>query len=151
MAQSKFTYGETKKVTPDDAKKSAQKRDEENANWHIPAAKDEVLTLTGDFYEKEWEYGTKDSKDYRSGTILMAEAAKADGSKIPIPISFFKEKRLREEDGMRTFAACFNSDTTFESIVGGIEQGKKIKVCREPFVFPGSSSARDIDTVVWAK
>lgn len=151
MAQSKFTYGETKKVTPADAKKSAQKRDEENANWHIPAAKDEVLTLTGDFYEKEWEYGTKDSKDYRSGTILMAEAEKADSSKINIPISFFKEKRLREEDGMRTFAACFNNDTTFESIVGEIEQGKKIKVCREPFVFPGRSSARDIDTVVWAK
>lgn len=151
MAQSKFTYGETKKVTPADAKKSAQKRDEENANWHIPAAKDEVLTLTGDFYEKEWEYDTKGSKDYRSGTILMAEAEKADGSKIKIPISFFKEKRLREEDGMRTFAACFNSDTTFESIVGEIEQGKKIKVCREPFVFPGRSSARDIDTVVWAK
>lgn len=151
MAQSKFTYGETKKVTLADAKKSAQKRDEINANWHIPAAKDEILTLTGDFYEKEWEYGTKDSKDYRSGTILMAEAAKSDGSKINIPISFFKAKRLREEDGIRTFDACFNSDATFESIVAGIEKDKKIKVCREPFVFPGRSSARDIDTVAWAE
>ena len=150
MAQSKFTYGATKKVTPADAKTSAQKRDEINASWHIPAAKDEILTLTGDFYEKEWEYGTKDSKDYRSGTILMTEAAKADGSKINIPLSFFKEKRLREEDGIHTFAACFNSDATFESIVVGIEKGKKIKVSREPFVFPGRSSARDIDTVVWA-
>lgn len=151
MAQSKFTYGETKKVTPADAKKNAAARDAANSNWHIPALKDEVLTLTGDFYEKAWEFGTKDSKDYRSGTILMAEAAKADGSKINIPISFFKEKRLREEDGIRTFMACFNSEATFESIVGGIEQGKKIKVTREPFVFPGRSSARDIDTVVWAE
>jgi len=151
MAQSKFTYGETKKVTLADAKTSAQKRDAANANWHIPAAKDEVLTLTGDFYEKEWEYGTKDSKDYRSGTILMTEAEKSDGSKINIPLSFFKEKRLREEDGLRTFAACFSAGATFESVVEGITKGKKIKVDREPFVFPGRSSARDIDTVVWAE
>ena len=151
MAQSKFTYGETKKISLKDAKKSAQERDTANANWHIPAKTGEVLTLTGEFFEKSWEYGTKDSKDYRNGTILMTEAEKSDGSKIPIPISFFKEKRLREEDGMRTFAACFNNDTTFENIIGGIEQGKKIKVCREPFVFPGRSSARDIDTVAWAE
>ena len=151
MAQSKFTYGETKKITLEDAKKSAQERDAANANWHIPASRDEILTLSGDFYEKSWEFGTKDSKDYRSGTILMVEAVKSDGSKINIPISFFKEKRLREEDGMRTFAACFKSDTAFENIVAGIEKDKKIKVCREPFVFPGRSSARDIDTVAWAE
>lgn len=151
MAQSKFTYGATKKVTPADAKTSAQKRDEINANWHIPACADEILTLTGEFYERAWEYGSKDSKDYRTGTILMTEAEKSDGSKINIPLSFFKEKRLREEDGLRTFAACFPSDVTFERIVTGIESGKKVKVAREPFVFPGRSSARDIDTVVWAE
>ena len=145
MAKSEFKLGKLSKITKDKAAKSAQAKDARNATFHISAENDEILTLTGEYYEQEWT--NKDSE----GTMLLAAAKKADGSEIKVAFGFFRTKKLLQEDGLKTFPACFDKDASFEDIVNGIEEGKKIQVKRDDYVYPGRSSARAVDTVIWAK
>lgn len=151
MAQTQFVLSAPKKVDADTALASAKAKDSRNVNFHIPAEKDSILTLTGDILEIEWWQG--EGKDKREGTILAAAAKRADGSELPtgIPFGFFRSKKLREADGDKDFPACFPSSATFEEILKAIQADKKVKVCRDGYVYPGRSSSRDVDTVVWTK
>ena len=128
MAQTQFVLSAPKKVDATTALAAAKAKDSRNVNFHIPADKDEILTLTGDILEIAWTQG--EGKDKREGTILAAAAKKADGTE---------------------FEACFPSSATFEKILTSIKKDVKIKVCRDGYVYPGRSSSRDVDTVVWAK
>lgn len=150
MAQTTFELHTPKKVDAATALKSARSKDSRNVNFHIPADKDEILTLTGDILEIEWESGQ--GKDKREGTILAAAAKRADGTELStgVPFGFFRSKKLREEDGDKTFKAAFPSSATFEEILTSIKKDVKIKVCRDGYVYPGRSSSRDVDTVDWA-
>jgi hypothetical protein len=143
MAKSEFKLGKLSKITTANALKSAQSKDARNASFHIPADNDEILTLTGEFFEQDW------SKGDNEGTMLLAGAKKADNSEIKVAFGFFRTKKLLQEDGLKTFKACFDKDASFEEIVNGIEAGKKIQVKRDDYVYPGKSSARAVDTVVW--
>lgn len=146
MAQSEFKLGSEKKITVKDALTSAQEKDRRNMTFHIQAETNEVLSLTGDFYEQSWTRGAN------SGTMLLAEALKADGkNKIKIALGFFRTKELLEEGGIKKFEACFEKNATFEEMIKGITKGKKIQVKRGGYVYPGRSSSRDVDTVVWAE
>lgn len=151
MAQTKFVLSAPKKVSAESALESAKNKDSRSVNFHIPAEKDEILTLTGDILEIAWTSG--EGKDKREGTILAADAKRADGSELPsgVPFGFFRSKKLREEDGDKDFLAAFPSSATFEEILTSIKKDVKIKVCRDGYVYPGRSSSRDVDTVVWAK
>jgi hypothetical protein len=151
MAQTTFVLQAPKKVDAATALASAKQKDARNVNFHIPAAKDEILTLTGDILEISWESG--EGKDKRTGTILCADAKREDGSLLPsgVPFGFFRSKKLREESGDKDFPACFPSSATFEDILTSIKKDVKIKVARDGYVYPGRSSSRDVDTVVWAK
>lgn len=143
MAKSEFKLGNLNKITTANALKAAQSKDARNASFHIPADNDEILTLTGEFFEQGW------SKGDNEGTMLLAGAKKADGSEIKVAFGFFRTKKLLQEDGLKTFKACFDKDASFEDIVNGIEAGKKIQVKRDDYVYPGKSSARAVDTVIW--
>lgn len=151
MAQTMFVLSAPKKVDAGTALAAAKAKDSRNVNFHIPAAKDEILTLTGDILEIAWESGQ--GKDKREGTILAADAKRADGTTLPtgVPFGFFRSKKLHEENGDKDFPAAFPSSATFEEILSAIKADKKIKVCRDGYVYPGRSSSRDVDTVVWAK
>lgn len=151
MAQTQFVLQAPKKVDAATALASAKQKDARNVNFHIPANKDEILTLTGDILEIAWTQG--EGKDKREGTILAAAAKRADDTELStgIPFGFFRTKKLREEDGDKTFEACFPSSATFEEILSAIKADKKIKVCRDGYIYPGRSSSRDVDTVVWAE
>lgn len=145
MAQSEFKLGSEKKISVKDALTSAQEKDKRNMAFHIQAETDEILTLTGDFYEQSWTRGAT------SGTMLLAEAKKAGGKKIKIALGFFRTKELLEEGGIKKFNACFEKNATFEEMINGIVEGKKIQVKRDGYVYPGRSSSRDVDTIVWAE
>ena len=151
MAQTMFVLSAPKKVDAATALAAAKAKDSRNVNFHIPADKDEVLILTGDIIEIEWSQ--KKGKEEKSGTILAAGAKRVDGTELTtgVPFGFFRTKKLREEDGDKTFKACFPSSATFEEILSAIAADKKIKVARDGYVYPGSSSSRDVDTVVWAE
>lgn len=151
MAQTQFVLSAPKKVSAETALASAKAKDSRNVNFHIPADKDEILTLTGDILEIAWESGQ--GKDKREGTILAAAAKKADGTELPtgVPFGFFRTKKLNEENGVKTFEACFPSSATFEEILTSIKKDVKIKVARDGYIYPGRSSSRDVDTVVWAE
>lgn len=143
MAKSEFKLGKLNKITTANALKSAQLKDARNASFHIPADNDEILTLTGEFFEQAWTRGDNE------GTMLLVGAKKADNSEIKVAFGFFRTKKLLQEDGLKTFKACFDKDASFEEIVNGIEAGKKIQVKRDDYVYPGRSAARAVDTVVW--
>jgi hypothetical protein len=146
MAKTEFKLAEeSKKITAAVALKDAKQKDLKNANFHIPAETGAVLTLTGDFYSRDWTRGTD------SGTMLLAEAKSKSGKAIQIPFGFFRTKELLQEDGVKKFEACFDKNATFEEIVSGITKDKKIKVCRSGYIYPGRSSSRDVDTVIWAE
>lgn len=151
MAQTQFVLQAPKKVDAATALESAKQKDSRNVNFHIPAEKDSILTLTGDILEIAWTSG--EGKDARKGTILAADAKRADGTTLPtgVPFGFFRSKKLREENGDKDFPAAFPSSATFEEILTSIQKDVKIKVCRDGYVYPGRSSSRDVDTVVWAK
>ena len=151
MAQTMFVLSAPKKVSVKDALASAKQKDARNVNFHIAAETNEILTLTGDILEIAWSRG--EGKDKKEGTILSAAAKKADGTELPtgVPFGFFRTKRLHEESEDKTFEACFPSSATFEEILSAIKADKKIKVTRGGYVYPGSSSSRDVDTVVWAE
>jgi len=151
MAQTQFVLSAPKKVDADTALAAAKAKDSRNVNFHIPAAKDEILTLTGDILEIAWTSGQ--GKDEKKGTILAAAAKKADGTELPtgIPFGFFRTKKLHEENGDKEFPAAFPSSATFEEILTSIKKDVKIQVRRDGYVYPGRSSSRDVDTVVWAK
>ena len=151
MAQTQFVLSEPKKVDSATALAAAKAKDSRNVNFHIPASTGEILTLTGDILEIAWTSGQ--GKDKREGTILSAAAKRADGTELPtgVPFGFFRTKKLREEEGEKTFEACFPSSATFEEILTSIQKDVKIKVARDGYVYPGRSSSRDVDTVVWAK
>jgi hypothetical protein len=143
MAKSEFKLGSLTKITKKEASTSAQAKDARNATFHIAADNDEILTLTGEFFEQSWTRGDNE------GTMLLAGAKKADNSEIKVAFGFFRTKKLLQEDGLKTFPACFDKDASFEEIVNGIEKGKKIQVKRDDYVYPGRSAARAVDTVVW--
>lgn len=151
MAQTQFVLSAPKKVDAATALASAKAKDSRSVNFHIPANKDEILTLTGDILEIAWTQG--EGKDKREGTILAADAKRADGTALPsgVPFGFFRTKKLHEENGDKTFEACFPNSATFEEILASIKADVKIKVMRDGYVYPGRSSSRDVDTVVWAK
>ena len=144
MAKSEFKLGNLNKITKEKASASAKAKDARNASFHIAADDNEILTLTGEFFEQSWTRGDNE------GTMLLAGAKKADGSEIKVPFGFFRTKKLLQDDGLKTFKACFDKDASFEDIVNGIEAGKKIQVKRDDYIYPGRSSARAVDTVVWA-
>lgn len=143
MAKSEFKLGSLTKITKEKASTSAKTKDARNATFHITADTDEILTLTGEFFEQGW------SKGDNEGTMLLAGAKKADGSEIKVAFGFFRTKKLLQEDGLKTFKACFDKDASYEEIVNSIEAGKKIQVKRDDYVYPGRSAARAVDTVVW--
>lgn len=151
MAQTQFTLSEPKKVDSATALASAKAKDSRNVNFHIPASTGEILTLTGDILEIAWTSGQ--GKDKREGTILAADAKRADGTTLPtgVPFGFFRSKKLREENGDKDFPAAFPASATFEEILTSIKKDVKIKVARDGYVYPGRSSSRDVDTVVWAE
>lgn len=151
MAQTKFVVSAPKKVDAQTALASAKEKDARNVNFHIAAETNAILTLTGDILEISWESG--EGKDKKTGTILSAAAKREDGTELPtgVPFGFFRSKKLREEGGDKDFPACFPSSATFEEILSAIKADKKIKVCRDGYVYPGRSSSRDIDTVNWAE
>lgn len=150
MAQTTFVVSAPKKVDAQTALASAKNKDARNVNFHIAADKDAVLTLTGDILEMEWSSG--EGKDKRTGTILAADAKREDGTSLPsgVPFGFFRTKKLVEESGTKVFNAAFPQSATFEEILTSIKKDVKIKVCREGYIYPGRSSSRDVDTVVWA-
>ena len=151
MAQTQFVLSEPKKVDSATALAAAKAKDSRNVNFHIPASTGEILTLTGDILEIAWTSGQ--GKDKREGTILAADAKRADGTTLPtgVPFGFFRTKKLHEENGEKEFKACFPSSATFEEILTSIQKDVKIKVCRDGYIYPGRSSSRDVDTVDWAK
>lgn len=151
MAQTMFVLSAPKKVDAATALAAAKAKDSRNVNFHLPCDKDEILTLTGEILEIAWTQG--EGKDKREGTILSAAAKKADGTELPtgVPFGFFRTKKLNEENGLKTFEACFPSSATFEEILTSIKKDVKIKVARDGYIYPGRSSSRDVDTVVWAK
>ena len=144
MAKSEFKIAaQSTKITADAAKLSAQQKDARNAQFHVPANTDEIMTLTGEFFEKAWTRGDD------NGTILLVGAAKSDKKTIEIPFGFFRTKVLREENGDKTFEAAFDKDESFENMVNGMTKGKKIQLKRADYVYPGRSSARSIDTIIF--
>lgn len=143
MAKSEFKLGKLNKITKKEASMSAKTKDARNASFHISADTDEILTLTGEFFEQGWSKGDSE------GTMLLAGAKKADNSEIKVAFGFFRTKKLLQEDGLKTFKACFDKDASFEEILNSIEANKKIQVKRDDYVYPGRSSARAVDTVVW--
>lgn len=149
MAQTDFKVGTPKVISKTDALKNAQSKDARSLNFHIPADKDEILTLTGEYVEIPWT--RTEGKTKSEGTMLAVAAKRASGDSVNIPFGFFRTKRLLQEDGFKTFEACFPKDASFEQIVNSVEADKKVKVCRDGFLYPGRSSERDVDTVVWAK
>jgi len=151
MAQTLFKLQPPKKVSATDALESARSKDSRSVNFHIPADTGEILTLTGDILEIAWSQG--EGKDKKEGTILTAAAKRENGTELSsgIPFGFFRTKKLREENGDKTFAAAFPSSATFEEILLAVKADKKVKVCRDGYVFPGRSSSRDVDTVIWAE
>ena len=151
MAQTMFVLSAPKKVDATTALTAARAKDSRNVNFHLPCDKDEILTLTGDILEIAWSQG--EGKDKKEGTILAAAAKKADGTELStgVPFGFFRTKKLHEENGDKTFEACFPSSATFEEILTSIKKDVKIKVARDGYIYPGRSSSRDVDTVVWAK
>ena len=142
MAKSEFKLGDVRKLTNEKAVEAAKVKDARNANFHIPAEKDAILTLTGEIYEQDWTRGTD------SGTMLLAGVKELVS---PIPFGFFRTKKLLQEDGLKEFSACFPKDASFEDIIKGIKKDKKVKVQRSDYVYPGRSSSRDIDTLIWVE
>ena len=144
MAKSEFKIAvQSTKITTDAAKLSAQQKDARNAQFHVSANTDEIMTLTGEFFEKAWTRGDS------AGTILLVGASKSDKKTIEIPFGFFRTKVLREENGDKTFEAAFDKDESFENMVNGMTKGKKIQLKRGDYVYPGRSSARSIDTIIF--
>lgn len=151
MATTSFVVSAPKKISADEALTAAKSKDSKNVNFHIPANEGDILTLSGDILEIEWT-STEGGKK-REGTILAADAKRADGTALPsgVPFGFFRSKKLLEEGGYKDFPACFPSSATFEEILSAIKADKKIKVARDGYTYPGRSSSRDVDTVVWAE
>ena len=149
MAQTTFNNADIASINQIDknaALKISLEKDSRAFTFHIQAETNEILTLTGDFWEHPW------AGKGRVGTMLCTGAIRADGhTEILVPLHMFRTKILREEDGDKTFTACFPRDAAFEDIINSIIKGKKIKVTRGPYVYPGRSSSRDVDTVTWAE
>ena len=94
MAQTKFNIEPANKLDKEATIKKAQEKDCRNFTFHIFAETNEILTLTGEFWEHPWAGKGK------VGTLLCTGALRADGkTEIHIPIHFFRSKRLLEEDG----------------------------------------------------
>lgn len=147
MAKTEFKVAEPKKATLVTVKKTAKSLDEKSAAFHIPAEKGKVLTLTGEFFEQTWE-SYEGSKKTGSGTTILVGVKELPK---PLRLSFFRTKVLKEEEGNKLFKACFDKEASFEEMIDGLTADKKVKVCREDYVFPGRASARSIDTLDWAE
>ena len=147
MAKTEFKVNEPKKVTLTAVKKTAKSLDEKSEAFHIPAETGKVLTLTGEFFEQTWE-SYEGSKKTGSGTTILVGVKELPK---PLRLSFFRSKILKEEEGKKTFKACFDNNASFEKMVDNLTADKKIKVVREDYVFPGRASARSIDLVDWAE
>ena len=150
MAQADFKLSAPVVINKEKALESAKQKDSRSVNFRVPADTDEILILTGNFVEIPWTRGKGNQKT--EGTILAVEAKRKDEKLINVPFGFFRTKRLTiGENEYKTFEACFPREASFEEIVNSIEKDKKIKVVRSGYLFPGRSSERDVDTVVWAE
>ena len=147
MAQTFFNSAPvTNKIDKDTALRIALEKDSKVFSFYLNAETNEILTLTGDIWERPW------AGEGREGTMLCAGAIRADGhTEILVPLHMFRTKQLREEGGDKTFPACLPKYATFEDILNSIIKGKKIKVTRGAYVFPGRTSGRDVVTVTWAE
>ena len=146
MAQTTFKIEPPIKIDEVTAKRIALEKDSKTFSFNLPTETNEILTLTGDIWERPW------AGNGRVGTMLCTGAIRTDGiTEILVPLHMFRIKQLIEEGGPKTFPACFPKDATFEDILNSIKKGKKIKVTRGTYVFPGRSSGRDVDTVIWAE
>lgn len=150
MAKSTFIVKEAKPISLDNALQSAKEKDARTANFHVPAETGEILTFTGDFYESVWER-EENGKKTGDGTMLLIECERSNGEKIKIPFGFLRTKQLLQEDGLKTFAAAFDKNATFEQIVTALKKGMKLQLKRDSYIFPGRSSSRDIDTIIFAE
>ena len=146
MAQTEFKIESPIKIDEVTAKRIALEKDSKVFSFHLFAETNEILTLTGDIWEQPW------AGKGRVDTMLFAGAIRSDEhTEILVPLHMFRTKQLIEEDGPKTFPACFPKDATFEDILNSIKKGKKIKVARGTYVFPDRSSGKDVDTVIWAE
>ena len=146
MAQTKFDIISYNKIDNSTASRIALEKDSRVFSFHICAETNEILTLTGEFWERPWAGKGK------VGTMLLTGALRADGqTEILVPIHFFRTKHLVEEAVIKIFPACFPKDALFEDIINSIKKGKKVKVTRGSYTFPGRISSRDVETVVWAE
>lgn len=151
MAKSSFKIVETKTISIDDAKKSAQEKDARTANFHISADTDEIITFTGNFLESVWER-YENGKVVSDGTMLLIECVRSDKKTIiKIPFGFLRTKELVQEDGIKKFEGAFDKNATFENIVTTLKKNDKFQVKRDSYIYPGRSSARDIDTLVYSR
>ena len=145
MSQTIFELDTPKKIDEKTAKRIALEKDSKVFSFHVNAETNEILTLTGEIWEQPW------AGKGRVGTMLFAGAIRSDEhTEILVPLHMFRTKQLIEEEGPKTFPACFPKDATFEDIINSIKKGKKIKVTRGTYVFPGRSRGKDVDTVIWA-
>ena len=147
MAKTEFKVDEPKKATLATVKKTAKSLDEKSAAFHIPAETGKILTLTGEFFEQTWE-SYESSKKTGSGTTIMVGVKELPK---PLRLSFFRTKVLKEEEGNKTFKACFNKEASFEEMIENLKADKKVVVTRSDYIFPGRASARSIDLLDWAE
>lgn len=146
MAKSELHFESKNKIDKDAALRISLEKDSKAFSFHLQAETNEILTLNGEFWEHPWAGNGK------VGTMLCTGAIRADGNtEILVPLHMFKTKVLLEEGGNKTFTACFPQYATFEEIINSIKKGKKIKVTRGTYVYPGRSTGKDVDTVTWAE
>lgn len=146
MAKSELHFESVKKIDNDAALRISLEKDSKAFSFHLQAETNEILTLNGEFWEHPW------AGKGRVGTMLCAGAIHEDGhTEIHVPLHMFRTKVLLEEGGNKTFPACFPQYATFEEIINSIKKGKKIKVTRGTYVYPGRSTGKDVDTVTWAE
>lgn len=146
MSQTIINFGTPKKIDEKTAERIALEKDSKVFSFHVTAETNEVLTLTGEIWEQPW------AGKGRVGTMLFVGALRSDEqTEIRVPVHFFRTKILHEEGGDKIFPACFSRDALFEDIINSIKKGKKIKLVRSPYTFPGRTSSRDVETVIWVE
>jgi hypothetical protein len=146
MSQTKFELDTPKKIDEKTAKRIALEKDSKVFSFHVNAETNEILTLTGEIWEQPW------AGKGRVGTMLFAGAIRSDEhTEILVPVHFFRTKILCEEGGNKIYPACFSRDALFEDIINSIKKGKKVKLVRSPYTFPGKTWSRDVETVIWAE
>ena len=97
MAQTTFNIADIdpfNKIDKNAALKISLEKDSRAFSFHIQAETNEILTLTGDFWERPW------AGKGRVGTMLCTGAIRSDGhTEILVPLHMFRTKILYEEGG----------------------------------------------------